>query len=109
MSTSQSIAGIQDLRSEVLQFNREARVLTNIAVNGQLALRDYLTLIRLATGGNPELSNFIMDMQATIAIIQTARTVTKLLQIEMGPAGWALLGITTFIGMIGIEQKMRRS
>ncbi len=108
MSTSASIGQIQDLRTEVLKYNADCRVLLNITRDGQLALRDFLTLTRLLTGGNPQLSNFIATMEATIAVVQTARTVTKLLQIEMGPIGWLLLGVGAFAGFLGAEQMMRR-
>jgi uncharacterized protein YaaW (UPF0174 family) len=108
LSTSESISQIRELRGEVLRVNADIRLLSNIAVDGKLALRDYLTLVRLLTGGSPELTSLIASMQTTIAVVQTARTVTKLLQIEMGPIGWLLLGASAFVGFVATEQMMRR-
>ena len=101
MSTLQSIGQIRDLRSEILQTNNAIRVLSNIAVEGQLALRDYLTLVRLLTGGNESLSGLITNMQITLAVVQTLRTATKALEVEIGPVGWLLLGIGAIAGLTG--------
>ena len=107
MSTSASITEIQQLRSEIIKFNAEARMLSNIAMNGRFALRDYMTIIRLMTGGNPELMPFIASMQTTISVAQTASIALRAAQLSMGPIGWALLGIGTFVGILGMEQAMR--
>lgn len=99
MSTLQSISEIGELRQQIAQTNAAMNVLNHAALEGKIALRDYLVLVRLLTGGNENLSALIQNMQVTLATIQTLRTATKLLQAEMGPIGWLLLGIGTFAGL----------
>jgi hypothetical protein len=105
MSTAGSINEMQQLRSEVLKTNNNMRTLSHLAATGTITLRDLLTLTRLLTGGNPQLSTVIVNMQTAIAIAQTARTSMRLLQLEMmsNPWGWVLMGVGTFIGLTAMS------
>lgn len=101
MSTTESIANIRDLRSEVLRTNAEIRTLTNLAVNGQVSLRDFLTIARMIFGNDPTMAKMLADIQLMIALMGTAQAVATALKISLGPIGWATLAIGTAIGITG--------
>lgn len=104
-----TVSEIREMRSEILRVNSELRLLTNLAQKGNVTFRDLLVLTRLLASGSPELSRLMANLQATIAVAQTTITTLRLLKIEMGPIGWALLAIGTFAGLTMLsEMEMRR-
>ena len=108
MSNQQTIAELQDIRTSAIQANQQLITLSHLAADGRVTLRDFVTLTRVLTGGNEDLSSLMMQLQTTIALVGTARTVLRLLEVELGPAGWLLLGGATLAGVMGADQLMRR-
>jgi len=112
LSTRDSASDIRELRSEVLRANAQLRVMSHLVQDGNVSLRDLLVLTRLFTGGSSELSVLIANIQAAIAITQTAITTLKLLEIEAArnPYLWPLIAIGAFVGLTLLsEMEMRRS
>ena len=108
MSNQQTIEEITAVREAAYQTNRSLITLTHIAVDGRIALRDFVTLARVLTGGDPSLQAVISYAQTAIAIVGSVRVALRLLQIEMGPVGWVLLGLGTVAGIVGMDQLARR-
>jgi uncharacterized protein YaaW (UPF0174 family) len=93
------ITDIRGMRTDVLHLNAELRTMSHLVVDGNLSLRDFLVLARLLFGGNPEMASMLANIQLFIALMGTARALTRALQIEMGPVGWAILGVSTAAGI----------
>lgn len=108
MSTSNSISEINELRQSAVMTNQSLRTLNNLTGDGNMGLRDVLVLTRILTGGNEDLASLIGTVQTVIAVVTTARAALKLLQIEMGPLGWAFLIAGTVIGPIVVDQMSQR-
>jgi hypothetical protein len=108
LSNQQTVSEIVEVREAAFRTNQSLITLTHIAADGRVALRDFVTLARVLTGGQESLQAVITYAQTTIAVVGAARTALKLLEIEMGPVGWALLGISVFAGVVGMDQLARR-
>lgn len=99
MSQSRDVG---EMRQAVRGLNQELRVFNTVAATSNLSGQDLLALFR-ALGLGPEVSRAIMTLQTAIAVANTARVTLKMLQIELGPVGWAILGITTVGGIVAAE------
>jgi hypothetical protein len=72
-----------------------------------MSANDLLILIE-SLGLPREMRAAINDVQMFVATVNTLRTTLKLLQIEMGPVGWVLLGIGVVGGMAMSQQMEAR-
>lgn len=88
--------GIQELTADIRVFNR-------VAQTGRISGNDLLVILRMLRLP-PAIDDAIVQMQVAIATINTLRMAFKLMQIEMGPLGWLLLGIGIFGGMVATAQ-----
>ncbi len=93
------VTDIKAMRTDVMQFNAELRTMSRLVLDGNLSLRDFLVLARLLFGGNPEMATMLANIQLFIALMGTARTVTRAFNIELGPLGWGILGVSTAAGL----------
>ena len=108
MSTSQSIHEIAELRQVAIRANQSLNSLNRMAATTTVGLQDLLAITRLMAGDDPNIQSFITYLTTTIALVNTARVVVKLLQIEMGPIGWVLLIAGTVGGVAAMDQLARR-
>ena len=86
---------VDELRHSMRLLNQDLTVFSRLIRTAQLSTNDLLGLFSLMTGGNKDIQKVIALIQMYITLVTTARFLTKMLYIEMGPMGWAMLAGTT--------------
>lgn len=89
-----------------METNNSIHALSQLALNGTIGLRDFMVFARILFGDNPKMANMIADAQIFVAVISTARTALKALEVEIGPIGWGVLTGTTVLSVATADYMM---
>lgn len=98
---------IKEVRKDVVQITSDLRAFVQLLDVANLSLASTIGYLRVL--GLPEnVEDAAVIFQTFIITIQTLRIALRKLQIEIGPAGWAMIFIGTVAGLtLTREMEMR--
>lgn len=102
-------SNVREMRREVQGLMGDVRRLIPLLNTANMSLATTIGYMRMM-GLPEEMEDAMVIVQTFIITIETLRMVLRALEIEMGPAGWALI-LAGLIGTIGLshEMQMRRT
>ena len=98
---------ITEARQQVRAFTNELNVFNRVAATNTLTLQDTFVLMR-NLGLPSDMQKAIMMMQTGIATANALRVTMRLLEIELGPWGKALLAVGAVIATVAFQEVMVR-